>query len=135
MTLFGVGAVGIAPSGTGAGAQGGGTTLGRIGYGYLYPNLCAHIAYSPKPGEAQLSVALFQPSALGSGGYVFTKIPRVEAEVTYNHRAGRSSYSVWSGGLWQSTSNAATGGNTLSSVGGTAGIKAGLSDLSIVVSV
>jgi len=134
MTLFGVGAVGIAPSGTGAGAQGGGTTLGRIGYGYLYPNFDAQITYSTKPGEAQLSVGLFQPSTLGSGGYVFTKIPRVEAEVTYNHRSGRSSYMLWAGGLWQSTSNAATGGNTLSSVGGTAGIKAGLSDLSIVVS-
>src|SRR5690349_6052205 len=34
MTLFGVGAVGIGPGST----QGRGTTLGRIGYGYIYPN-------------------------------------------------------------------------------------------------
>src|SRR5689334_19760470 len=46
MTLFGVGAVGI-----GAGfTQGGGTTLGRIGYGYIYPNFNAQVTYSTKPG-------------------------------------------------------------------------------------
>src|SRR2546430_2925639 len=41
---------------------------------------------------------------------------------------------VWAGGLWQSTKNAATGGNTLSSFGGTAGVKADISDLTVVVS-
>src|SRR5437762_1443994 len=44
MTLFGVGAVGI-----GAG-QTGGTTFGRIGYGYLYPNFDVQVTYSTKPG-------------------------------------------------------------------------------------
>src|SRR5213076_306544 len=69
MTLFGVGAVGV-----GLG-QSGGTTLGRIGYGYLYPNFNAQVTYSTKPGQAQFSVGLFQPSVLGSGGYAFTSIP------------------------------------------------------------
>jgi len=132
MTLFGVGAVGI------GGGQGGGTTLGRIGYGYLYPNFNAQITYSTKPGQAQLSIGAFQPSVLkgGTGGtpYLFTKIPRFEAEFTYNQKSGRNNYSFWVGGLWQSTSNAASGGNTASSFGGTAGIKAGMSDLSLVVS-
>src|SRR5205809_7554780 len=58
MTLFGVGAVGI-----GAG-QSGGTTLGRSGYGYLYPNFDAQLTYSTKPGQAQVSIGLFQPSIL-----------------------------------------------------------------------
>src|SRR5947207_9264355 len=58
MTLFGVGAVGI------GGGQGGGTTLGRIAYGYIYPNFDAQVTYSTKPGQAQLSVGLFQPSVL-----------------------------------------------------------------------
>src|SRR4029077_6052027 len=62
MTLFGVGAVGIGPLST----QGGGTTLGRIGYGYIYPNFNAQVTYSTKPGQAQLSVGLFQPSVLGT---------------------------------------------------------------------
>src|SRR5947208_10986014 len=133
MTLFGVGAVGI-PGVTIPGAnppQGGGTTLGRIGYGYIYPNFNAQVTYSTKPGEAQLSIGLFQPSV--NGAYDVTKIPRLEAEFTYNQKSGKNNYMVWVGGLWQSTSNAPTGGNTASSFGGTAGIKAGLSDLSVVV--
>jgi len=131
MTLFGVGAIGI------GGGQGGGTTLGRIGYGYLYPNFDPQITYSTKPGQSQLSIGLFQPNVLLGGGggtpYLFTKIPRVEAEFTYNQKSGKNNYAFWLGGLWQSTSNAASGGNTASSFGGTAGLKAGMSDLSLVV--
>src|SRR2546423_6192825 len=60
MTLFGVGAVGL-PGVTLAGAvdnppQGGGTALGRIGYGYIYPNFNAQVTYSTKPGQSQLSI-------------------------------------------------------------------------------
>jgi len=140
MTLFGVGAVGI-----GSG-QGKGTTLGRIGYGYIYPNFVAQLTYSTKPGQSQLSIGVFQPSvALGDRNaagtctvavtcaYTFTKIPRVEGEFTYNQKSGRNNYMFWVGGLWQSTSNAASGGTSASSFGGTAGIKAGVSDLSVIV--
>src|SRR6184192_2276735 len=129
MTLFGVGAVGVGPLAT----QGGGTTLGRIGYGYLYPNFDAQVTYSTKPGQTQFSIGLFQPSVLGSGGYSFTKIPRLEGEFTYSQRSGKNNYLFWVGGLWQTTSNAVSGGTSQSSVGGTAGIKAGMSDLSLVV--
>src|SRR6266576_2296340 len=130
MTLFGVGAVGI------GNAQGGGTTLGRIGFGYIYPNFNAQVTYSTKPGQSQLSIGVFQPNFLiGDGSvvlpqYGFTKIPRVEAEFTYNQKSGKNNYMFWVGGLWQSTSDSATAGNTASSFGGTAGIKAGMSDLS-----
>jgi len=128
MTLFGVGAVGVGGNG------GGGTTLGRIGYGYIYPNFNAQITYSTKPGQSQLSVGLFQPSQLeGNGNFIYTRIPRVEAEFTYSQKSGKNNYMFWVGGLWQSTSDSASGGNNASSFGGTAGIKAGLSDLSIVV--
>src|SRR2546426_1384175 len=130
MTLFGVGAVGI------GNGQSGGTTLGRIGYGYIYPNFNAQVTYSTKGGTpAQLSVGIFQPSvlALGTGTYNFTSIPRLEAEVTYNQKSGTTKYMVWVGGLWQTTKNAATGGNSVSSFGGTAGVKGDVSDLSVVV--
>src|SRR5213083_2225307 len=85
MTLFGVGAVGIPNVTFGAAPasnppQGGGTTLGRIGYGYIYPNFNAQVTYSTKPGEAQFSIGLFQPSVNGAGTYTFTRIPRVEGE-------------------------------------------------------
>src|SRR5438105_2129076 len=129
MTLFGVGAVGI------GGGQSGGTTAGRIGYGYLYPNFNAQLTYSTRGGQpAQLSIGAFQPSTVaGNGTFDVTKIPRVEAEFTYNQKSGKNKYMFWAGGLWQSTSNAATGGKTISSVGGTAGVRADIEDLSVVV--
>src|SRR5213080_4310948 len=84
-TLFGVGAVGI------GGGQGGGTTAGRIGYGYLYPNFNAQLTYSTRPGRpAQLSIGAFQPSRIeGNGTFNVTKIPRLEAEFTYNQKSGK----------------------------------------------
>jgi hypothetical protein len=126
MTLFGVGAVGF-----GLG-QAGGTTLGRIGYGYIYPNFNAQVTYSTKPGRSQLSLGIFQPSVL-PGSFDFTSVPRVEGEFTYNQRSGRNNYMFWVGGLWQTAKSAPTGGSSISSFGGTAGIKAGLSDLTLVV--
>src|SRR5438552_18149341 len=78
MTLFGVGGVGI------GGGQAGGTTAGRIGYGYLYPNFNAQLTYSTRGGTpAQISIGIFQPSIILGSAYDVTKIPRVEAEVTY----------------------------------------------------
>src|SRR5205814_9040399 len=127
----------IAPVGIGAVeiplVQGGRTTLRHIGFVYIYPNFNAQVTYSTKPGQAQLSVGLLPPSNLGSPTYDFTSIPRVEAEFTYNQKSGKSNYMLWVGGLWQSTKNAPTGGLSVSSFGGTAGIKAGFSDLTLVV--
>ena len=118
----GVGAVGD--------PQGGGTTLGRIGYGYIYPNFNAQVTYSSNPkNPAQLSIGLFQPSVFG--GFGVTKIPRLEAEGTWHQTQGKTRYMVWVGGEWQTTSNAAD--SSVSSVGGTAGVKVDLQDLSVVV--
>src|SRR3989449_1103566 len=128
MTLFGVGAVGI------GGGQSGGTTAGRIGDGYIYPNFNAQVTYSTKGGTpAQISIGIFQPSIVLGSAYDVTKIPRVEAEGTYNPKSGSNKYMVWAGGLWQSTSNAPTGGKSVSSFGGTAGIEAYISDLTVTV--
>jgi hypothetical protein len=78
-TLFGIGATG--------GINGGGTTLGRIGFGYIYPNFVAQMTYSTPAGRpGQLSVGLFQPSALNSDAgtaYGETQVPRLEAEGTF----------------------------------------------------
>jgi hypothetical protein len=128
MTLFGVGAVG-AP-------QGGGTTLGRIGYGYIYPNFNAQVTYSTSPkNPAVLSIGLFQPSTfLGGSIYSVTKWPRLEAEVTYHTTSGGNTFTVWAGGEVQSTSSRDAGDSSKTTVGGTAGVKANVSDLSIVVS-
>ena len=126
MTLFGVGAVG-AP-------QGGGTTLGRIGYGYVYPNFNAQITLSSAASsQFQWTVGAFQPSVVGVFGE--TAIPRIEGEFVWkNKTTARSTnkFMVWVGGEWQSTKNPAS--TSLSSTGVTAGVHADLSDLSIVVS-
>ena len=78
-TLFGIGATG--------GINGGGTTLGRIGFGYIYPNFVAQMTYSTAAGRPmQLSIGLFQPSSLNSDAgtaYEETQIPRLEGEATY----------------------------------------------------
>ncbi len=135
MTLFGVGAVGI-----GAG-QAKGTTLGRIAYGYLYPNFNAQLTYSSKAGSpGQLSIGLFQPSVVPGNGsvaapqYGFTTIPRVEAEFIYNQKSGSNRWMGWLGGTWQTTKNLPSGGNSVSSIGGTAGVRGDFAALSVVVS-
>src|SRR5207245_4627244 len=111
------------------------------------PNFDAQLTYSTRAGRpGQLSIGAFQPSVLlgdrnangtcavaATCAFIVTKIPRVEAEFTYNQKSGKNKYMFWAGGLWQSTSNAATGGKTISSVGGTAGDRADIEDLSVVV--
>ncbi len=65
MTLFGVGAV----STGGKGGIGGGTTLGRIGYGYVYPNFNASIRYStPNMNGFMATVGVYNPSKIVAGG-------------------------------------------------------------------
>jgi hypothetical protein len=132
-TLYGVGAVGI------GGGQAAGTTLGRIGYGYIYPNFNAQVTYSSKSGRPlSLSLGLFQPSvvlsSVGPNSFNFTPFPRLEAEVTYNTKSGNNKFLVWGGGLVQNASAAATDAQSLTSVGGTAGVRADISALSIVLS-
>lgn len=126
MTLYGVGAVGD--------PQGGGTTLGRIGYGYVYPNFNAQVTYStPANKQVQVSVGAFQPSVVGAFGE--TAIPRIEGELVWrNQTTARSTnkFMVWVGGEWQSAKNPAD--VSLSSTGVTAGVHADFSDLSVVVS-
>ncbi|HVH09742.1 MAG TPA: hypothetical protein VM736_08090, partial [Gemmatimonadales bacterium] len=127
MTLFGVGAVGN--------PQGGGTTLGRIGYGYIYPNFNAQVTYNSAPkNPLQFSVGLFQPSVFGAVGsaYSVTKMPRVEAEATYHQTSGKNRFMVWAGGEWQSTWTL-VGDSAKTTIGGTAGVKADLQDITLVV--
>ncbi len=96
-TLFGVGATG--------GINGGGTTLGRIGFGYIYPNFVAQMTYSTPGGRpGQLSVGVFQPASLGGdAGAVYdeTSLPRLEAEGTYK----TGSVQLWVNGTVQNAKN------------------------------
>jgi hypothetical protein len=136
MTLFGVGV-----SGGGAGPGGGGTTLGRIGSGYVYPNFVAQMTYSsPTSSPAQISIGLFDPSAFGE--YTVTRIPRVESEFTWTGHfgattaeapAGTDKVMLFLSGEWQHAQTAATTDATSKdSYGGAGGVRADFSGLSLV---
>src|SRR5215208_2046069 len=115
-TLFGIGATG--------GINGGGTTLGRIGFGYIYPQFVAQMTYSTPAGRpTQLSIGLFQPSSLaGDLGAVYdeTKVPRVEAEGVY----AQGNIKAWLGGAVQSAKSLAID-ESKTAVGGSGGVRFG----------
>jgi hypothetical protein len=121
-TLFGIGATG--------GIGGGGTTLGRIGFGYIYPNFVAQMTYSTPAGRpGQLSVGVFQPSALGGpagSNYSQLQVPRVEAEGTFKTGA----VALWLNGTAQ---NAKDPGTDVSktAVGAGGGFRFGRSQFSL----
>jgi hypothetical protein len=89
-TLFGFGATG------GNYGNPAGTTLGRIGFGYVYPNFNAQLTYSTPNGRPlQLSVGLFDPSTFERFNEV--PAPRLESELTWT----RGGTMAWAGGLVQ----------------------------------
>jgi hypothetical protein len=113
-TLFGVGATG--------GAAGQGTTLGRIGFGYIYPQFKAQMTYSSAPGRPfNFSIGLFQPAQ--NPPFLTVQIPRVEAEAVWT--SGNSK--VWVGGEAQTNKTDETTGisETGFAWGGTGGVRFG----------
>ena len=113
-TLFGVGATG--------GAAGQGTTLGRIGFGYIYPEFKAQMTYSSAPGRPfNFSIGLFQPAQ--NPPFVTVQVPRLEAEGVWT--SGNSK--VWVGATGQTNKTDETTGvsKTGFAWGGTGGIRFG----------
>jgi hypothetical protein len=123
-TLFGVGATG--------GPAGGGTTLGRIGFGYIYPNFKAQMTYSTPAGRpGQLSIGIFQPAQ--SPPYETVQLPRLEAEGVYT--AGNTK--VWVGALAQNNKTPDVGlGDTETAFawGGNAGVRFGSPTFAVTAS-
>jgi hypothetical protein len=121
-TLFGVGATGSAGT---PGEGGGGTTLGRIGFGYNYPNFKAQMTYSTVAGRPfQLSIGLFEAAV--NGPYSKTQIPRVEAEGVWT--GGNTK--VWVGGTAQSNKNPLND-ESASAFGASGGVRFGSSSFSL----
>ena len=122
-TLFGVGATGA----SGAAGSGVGTTLGRIGFGYIYPNFRAQITYSTPAGRpTSFSVGLFEATAVGD--YETNELPRVEAEFNFNAASGLG---AWVNGVAQSTKSVTTDESAaVFGVGG--GLKFGTGGFSIL---
>jgi hypothetical protein len=119
-TLFGVGATG--------GAAGQGTTLGRIGFGYVYPQFKAQMTYSTAPGRPlNLSIGLFQPAQ--NPPFLTVQLPRIEAEGIWS--SGNTK--VWVGALAQSNKTPDIGGASESGFawGGNGGVRLGSSMFSV----
>jgi hypothetical protein len=102
-----------------------GVTLGRISYGYLYPNFDAQFRYTtPDMGGTKLAVALFDPATVRGGGFEASKttLPRVEAELSYAGVAGDTTIKSYINALWQE----ADGDVDVTSWGVGGGVVAGL---------
>ena len=105
-TLLGVGA-------TGGNADPGNTSLGRIGYGYIYADFMPQITYiSPTFAGFQASVGVFQPlnavnlfSSDLSGTSSEHSAPMFQERVTYDYKSPAWSAHVWVGGLEQNLDN------------------------------
>ena len=97
MTLAGFGAQG--------GIDGGGTPLGRIGYGYVYPQFNSQVRYTtPNMNGFKLAVGLYDPSVIvGYDGVEAreTTLPRVESELSYAGTFDGGSFKAWLSGMYQ----------------------------------
>ena len=114
ITLFGMGAL--------AGPDGGGTGLGRIGYGYVYPDFRTRFVYAtPDMNGFQLSVGIFDPQEPLAGAMPSeTDTPQFQAEATFNSAFEGGSFSGWAGFIWQEQeimAHGATPGGDVETVG------------------
>ena len=112
-TLFGVGA----PTGSS-----GGTTAGRIGRGYTYPNFNARFSYkTPNMNGIQVELGLYDPSReqlAGNNILDQTDTPRFEAEASYTTTFNNGSLQIWVDGLWQDIESSLTGADDNVTVSG-----------------
>jgi hypothetical protein len=85
-------------------SDGVGVTVGRIGYGYLYPNFNAQVRYTtPDMGGFKLAAGIYDPSVIaGDVAANETKLPRVEAELSYAGTFGDGNiFKAYTNGMWQ----------------------------------
>jgi hypothetical protein len=119
-TLFGVGATG--------GQLSGGTTLGRIGFGYIYPQFKAQMTYSTAAGRPfQFSIGLFDPAT--NPPFTSIELPRLEAEGVWS--SGNTKF--WVGGLLQNNSDELVD-ESATSWGGSGGVRFGGASFSLTAS-
>jgi len=123
-TLMGAGRFGAALN---AGTVG--VTLGRIGYGYLYPNFNAQFRYTtPDMGGAKFAIGIYDPSTItGDVEAGETKLPRVEAELSYAGTFGDGNpFKAYTSGMWQEAEFADDSFDDVTAWGVTGGFVAGM---------
>jgi hypothetical protein len=138
MTLIGVGV----PA---AEAIGGGTTLGHIGYGYVYPTFNAQFRYTtPDISGFKAAVSINDPSRIAGGlevsgvgktGYTADKLnqPRFEMEMSFAKKLPSVDVSTWVSALYQEAQNPADH-HKVSSIGGAGGVQLGIGPVGLMVS-
>jgi hypothetical protein len=117
----------------------GGTTLGHIGYGYLYTNFGPQMRYTtPDMGGAKLALEIAEPYKICSDT-ARTSSPRIETELSYAAKYGSTSVQSWLSGMYQTaprTDNATTAraGKDNESIGTSAGLGIGFSGVNMLAS-
>ncbi|MBC7962713.1 MAG: hypothetical protein H7Y05_07190 [Steroidobacteraceae bacterium] len=121
----------------------GNTTLGHIGYGYLYTNFGPQLRYTtPDLAGTKIAVSVGEPYKI-SGDTGKTNSPRVEAEISYAKTYGSTSVQAWVSGLYQTaprrdsddgTRVVARKGQDNQSIGGAYGVSAGFSGVNLMLS-
>jgi predicted porin len=114
----------------------GGTTLGHIGYGYLYTNFGPQLRYTtPDFGGVKVALEIAEPYKI-TAGTGKTNSPRVESEVSYAQTfGGGASVQGWLSGLYQTAPRAdgvPRAGKDDESIGGAAGASVGIGGLNIL---
>jgi hypothetical protein len=108
MLLFGVGAA--------SSADNSGTTLGRIGLGYLYADFQPQITWTtPGVGPFGVKIGLFDPNDVTStetaADATDKTSPRVEAQITYSGAYSGLGIDAWVDGSYQNTEFTAAAAN------------------------
>jgi hypothetical protein len=81
----------------------GNTTLGHIGYGYLYTNFGPQIRYTtPDLGGTKVAVSIGEPYKI-SADTAKTSSPRIEAEIAYAKTYDGTAVQAWLSGLYQTS--------------------------------
>lgn len=116
----------------------GNTTLGHIGYGYLYTNFGPQVRYTtPDLNGTKIAVSVGEPYKISADTSKMNS-PRLEAEISYAKTFGGTAVQAWVSGLYQSAtrSDAATArpGATNTSIGGAGGVSAGFSGVNLLLS-
>ena len=120
-------------------APGTSTTLGHIGYGYLYTNFGPQLRYTtPDLAGAKVAFSVNEPYKI-SADTAKTPTPRLETEVSYAKTLHGVNLQAWASGLYQTaTRSSATGvvrpGEKNTSLGGAAGVEAGIGAVDLMAS-
>jgi len=117
----------------------GNTTLGHIGYGYLYTNFGPQLRYTtPDMKGFKIALSVGEPYKI-SADTGKTNSPRIETEISYANAFGSTTLQAWASGLFQNAPRKddptiARPGSNNQSIGGAGGISAGFGKTNLLLS-